>query len=283
MISHRILAFAIALAAAACGPNLPPDVATTTKTQSPEAAIRAAVAMPHRSEANRKRDVYRHPIETLSFFGLRPDMTVVEMFPGQGWYTEILAPLLAEKGKLIVTSVDPNGPQDKPGFKAAHDLQERFKAQPELFGKVQVTRIDAPDNFVLGPDGSADMVLTFRSVHDWVRDGVADKVFAAMFKVLKPGGTLGLVAHVSPNADPANVGKTGYLTEGYVIELAKKAGFTLAARSDVNANPKDTHDWPEGVWTLPPTYRLGDKNRDLYATIGESDRMTLRFVKPGKP
>ena len=283
MLFHRTLALAIALASAACGPNLPPDVATTTKTQSDEAAIRAAVAGPNRSEANRKRDVYRHPIETLSFFGLKPDMTVVEMFPGQGWYTEILAPLLADHGKLIVTSVDPNGPQDKPGFKAAHDLQERFKAQPELFGKVQVTRIDPPGNFALGPDGSADMVLTFRSVHDWVRDGVADKVFAAMFKVLKPGGTLGLVAHVSPNADPAQAGKTGYLTEGYVIELAKKAGFTLAARSDVNANPKDTHDWPEGVWTLPPTYRLGDKNRDLYAMIGESDRMTLRFVKPGKP
>ncbi len=283
MLSHRTLALAIALASAACGPNLPPDVATTTKTESPEAAIRAAAAMPHRSEANRKRDVYRHPIETLSFFGVKPDMTVIEMFPGQGWYTEILAPLLADHGKLIVTSVDPNGPQDKPGFKAAHDLQERFKAQPELFGKVQVARIDPPDNFVLGPDNSADMVLTFRSVHDWVRDGVADKVFAAMFKVLKPGGTLGLVAHASPNADPAKAGKTGYLQEGYVIELAKKAGFTLAARSDVNANPKDVHDWPEGVWTLPPTYRLGDKNRDLYATIGESDRMTLRFVKPGKP
>jgi predicted methyltransferase len=287
MLSHRTLAFAIALASAACGPNLPPDVATTTKVQSDEAAIRSAVAMPHRSEANRKRDVYRHPIETLSFFGLKPDMTVVEMFPGQGWYTEILAPLLADHGKLIVTTVDTSsytgGPQDKPGVKAAHDLQERFKAQPELFGKVQVTRIDPPNNFVLGPDNSADMVLTFRSVHDWVRDGVADKVFAAMFKVLKPGGTLGLVAHVSPNADAALAGKTGYLQEPYVIELAKKAGFTLAARSDVNANPKDTHDWPEGVWTLPPTYRLGDKNRDLYAMIGESDRMTLRFVKPGKP
>ncbi len=283
MILRPAVALAIALAAAACGPNLPPDVATTTKTESPEAAIRKAVAMPHRSEANRKRDVYRHPIETLAFFGLRPDMTVIEMQPGAGWYTEILAPLLAEKGKLVVTSVDPNGPQDKPGNKAAHDLQERFKAQPELFGKVQVTRVDPPDHFDLGPDGSADMVLTFRSVHDWVRDGIADKVFAAMYKVLKPGGTLGLVGHVSPNADAAAAGKTGYLQEGYVIELAKKAGFTLGARSDVNANPKDAHDWPEGVWTLPPTYRLGDKNRDLYATIGESDRMTLRFVKPAKP
>jgi len=280
---HRTLAFALTLATFSCGPSLPADVATTTKVQSDEAAIRTAVAMPHRSEANRKRDVYRHPVETLAFFGLKPDMTVVEMFPGQGWYTEILAPILAEHGKLIVTSLDPNGPQDKPGFKGAHDLQERFKAQPDIFGKVQTTRIDPPEHFELGPDGSADMVLTFRSVHDWVRDGVADKVFTAMFKVLKPGGVLGLTGHVSPNADPAQAGKTGYLQEGYVIELAKKAGFSLAGRSDVNANPKDAHNWPEGVWTLPPTYRLGDKNRDLYTTIGESDRMTLRFVKPGKP
>jgi predicted methyltransferase len=251
--------------------------------QSDEAAIRTAVAMPHRSEANRKRDVHRHPIETLAFFGLRPDMTVVEMYPGAGWYTEILAPMLADKGKLVVTSLDPNGPQDKPGFKGAHDLQERFKAQADIFGKVQTARIDPPNAWPLGPDNSADMVVTFRSVHDWVRDGFADKVFTAMFKVLKPGGILGMEAHRSPNADPALAGKTGYLTEAYVIDLAKKAGFTLAARSDVNANAKDVHDYPEGVWTLPPTLRLGDKNVDYYTTIGESDRMTLRFVKPGKP
>ncbi len=284
-MTPRTLALAIALASFACGPNLPPDVATTTKMESGKAAVTSAVAMPHRSEANRKRDVYRHPIETLSFFGLEPNMTVVEMWPGQGWYTEILAPVLAEHGKLVVTSLDPNGPQDKPGFKSAHDLQERFKAQPDLFGKVQVARIDPPDHFDLGPENSADMVLSFRSVHDWVRDGFADKVFAAMFKVLKPGGILGVEAHSNPSAsaDPVQAGKTGYLSEATVIDLAKKAGFTLAGRSDVNANAKDTHDWPEGVWTLPPTYRLGDKNRDLYATIGESDRMTLRFVKPGKP
>jgi predicted methyltransferase len=275
--------FVMALVLAACGPVLPPDVAKSTTMQSDEAAIRTAVAMPHRSEDNRKRDVYRHPIETLSFFGLAPNMTVVEMYPGGGWYTEILAPMLAEKGKLVVTSLDPNGPQDKPGFKGAHDLQERFKAQPDIFGKVQTARIDPPNAWDLGPDNSADMVVTFRSVHDWVRDGFADKVFTAMFKVLKPGGILGVEAHRAPNADPALAGKTGYLTEAYVIDLAKKAGFGLAARSDVNANAKDVHDYPEGVWTLPPTLRLGDKNRDYYTTIGESDRMTLRFVKPGKP
>ena len=269
----------------ACGESLPPDVATTTTMQSDEAAIRSSVAMPHRSEANRKRDVFRHPTETLAFFGVKPDMTVVEMYPGNGWYTEILAPLLRDHGKLVVTSLDPNGPQDKLGFKAAHDMQERFKAQPELFSKVQVARIDPPNSWELGPEGSADMVLTFRSIHDWVRDGFADKVIAAMYKVLKPGGVLGLVAHRSPNAssDPAAVGKSGYLSEPFVISIVEKAGFKLAGKSDVNANPKDVHDYPEGVWTLPPTLRLGEKNRDLYTTIGESDRMTLRFVKPGKP
>ncbi len=275
----HLLGALVAIGASACGQPIPADSAVTTKTQSDEAAIRAAVALPHRSEQNRKRDVYRHPVETLSFFGVRPNMTVVEMYPGGGWYTEILAPLLAEHGKLVVTSLDPNGPQDKPGFKGAHDLQERFQKQPELFGKVQTARIDPPDHFDLGPEASADAVLTFRNVHDWVRDGFADKVFAAMFRVLKHGGVLGLEAHRNPSADPAQVGKTGYLSEAYVIDLAKKAGFELAARSDVNANPKDNHDHPEGVWTLPPTLRLGDKDRDLYVTIGESDRMTLRFVK----
>jgi predicted methyltransferase len=274
---------AVALVILACGPNLPPDVATTTTLVSDEAAIRNTTAMPHRSEANKKRDAYRHPVETLSFFGLRADMTVVEMWPGGGWYTEILAPVLAERGKLVVTSLDPDGPQDKPGFKSAHDLRERFRAEPAVFGKVQTARNDPPATLSLGPDGSADMVLTFRSVHDWVRDGFADQVFAAMFKVLKPGGVLGLEAHRNAKADPALAGKTGYLSEDFVIALAKKAGFTLVARSDVNANAKDAHEWPEGVWTLPPTLRLGDKNRDLYLAIGESDRMTLKFVKPQKP
>lgn len=276
----------LALTVGACASTPPPAPATATNIApaSDESAIRAALATPARSEANRKRDVYRHPAETLAFFGLRKDMSVLEMWPGTGWYTEILAPMLAEHGKLIVTSVDPNGPQDKPAFKLAHELQERFHASPEIFGKVQTARIDPPDHFELGPEGSVDLVLTFRSTHDWVRDGYADKVYAAMYKVLKPGGTLGVVAHRgNADADPAIVGKTGYLSEAYVIALAQKAGFTLAARSDVNANPKDTRDHPEGVWTLPPTLRLGDKDRDKYIAIGESDRMTLEFTKPLAP
>lgn len=286
MKSIRMLPLLFVLA---CGESLPPDVATTTTMESPEAAIRTAAAMPHRTDANKKRDVYRHPVETLAFFGVKPDMTVVEMYPGGGWYTEILAPLLKERGKLIVTTIDASsytgGPSDKPGVKGAHDLAERFKAQPDIFGKVQTVLIEPPTSWNLGADGSADMVLTFRNIHDWVRDGFADKVIAAMYKVLKPGGVLGVEAHRSPNAssDPAVIGKSGYMTEAFVISIVEKAGFKLDGKSDVNANPKDAHDYPEGVWTLPPTLRLGDKNRDLYTTIGESDRMTLRFVKPGKP
>jgi predicted methyltransferase len=286
MISARFLPLLFVLA---CGDSLPPDVKTTTTMQSDEAAIRSAAATPFRTEANKKRDVYRHPVETLAFFGVKPDMNVVEMYPGGGWYTEILAPLLRERGKLTVTTIDTSsytgGPQDKPGVKGAHDLAERFKTQPDVFGKVTTTLIDPPNSWNLGPDGSADMVLTFRNIHDWVRDGFADKVIAAMYKVLKPGGVLGVEAHRSANAtsDPVAVGKSGYLSEAFVISIVEKAGFKLEGKSDVNANAKDVHQYPEGVWTLPPTLRLGDKNRDLYTTIGESDRMTLRFVKPGKP
>ncbi|HSQ62936.1 MAG TPA: methyltransferase domain-containing protein [Polyangiaceae bacterium] len=258
-----------------------PAAPTAPAASADDAAIHAAVSAAHRSEQNRARDVWRHPEQTLSFFGLRSDMTVLELWPGTGWYTEILAPMLAQRGKLIVTSVDPDGPQDKPAFRFARQLKERFEKSPELFGKVQTARIDPPEHLDFGPEGSVDLVLTFRSVHDWVRDGYADKVFAAMFKVLKPGGVLGVVAHRGgPDADPAVVGKTGYLSEAYVIGLAQKAGFTLAARSDVNANPKDDHNHPEGVWTLPPTLRLGDKDKDKYVAVGESDRMTLRFTKP---
>lgn len=285
-------AVALALSGAACGSTYTPSVTgpagTTSMPPAPKdngdtAAIKAAVAAKHRSEANRKRDVYRHPAETLGFFGLKSDATVLELWPGTGWYTEILAPMLAEKGKLIVTSVDPNGPQDKPAFKAAHDLAERFNAEPKIFGKVQVVRIDPPERLDFGTDASVDMVLTFRNTHDWVRDGIADKVYASIFKVLKPGGTLGVTAHRGkPDADPspAVVGKTGYLSEKFVIDLVEKAGFKLVAKSEINANPKDVKDYPEGVWTLPPTLRLGEKDKDKWLAIGESDRATLKFMKP---
>jgi predicted methyltransferase len=283
-----VLAFPVALAA--CGhepmPVAPFTPEPTAAVPGPERnAIARAVGLPHRSAQNRARDVYRHPVETLSFFGLRANMTVLELWPGNGWYTEILAPLLADGGKLIVTSLDPDGPQDKMGNRLAREFATRVQQEPWFFGKVQVSRIDPPAQMTFAPEGSVDLALIFRTTHDWVRDGYPEKAYAAIFRAVKPGGTLGVVAHrAAPGAsvDPKVVGKSGYLPEDYVIKLAEGAGFKLADRSEVNANPRDVRDYPEGVWTLPPSLRLKDQDREKYVAIGESDRMTLKFVKPAK-
>lgn len=277
---------ALPLAFAACTsappPAAPPAPAAPVAPAAERAAIQRAVALPHRA-GHRARDAQRHPVETLSFFGLKGNMTVLELWPGNGWYTEIVAPVVADGGKLIVTSLDPNG--DKPGNRFAHELLQRFDHEAWLFGKVQVSRIDPPAQMRVAPEGSVDLALVIRNTHDWVRDGYAPQVYAEIFRAVKPGGTLGVVAHrAKPGAsvDPKAVGKSGYLPEDYVIKLVEGAGFRLEARSEINANPKDAKDYPEGVWTLPPSYRLGDKDRARYAEIGESDRMTLRFVKPAK-
>ncbi len=253
-------------AAAAADPMTPTDPATTAK-------LKEVLAAPHRSEKNRARDIYRHPLETLSFFGLRDDMTVVELWPGGGWYTEILAPVLKDRGKLVVTGGDPAT------SKGAKEFRDRFGAKPELFGKIDYVVWSPPAKSELGPAGSADLVLTFRSVHGWIGGKSVDTVFKAVYDVLKPGGVFGVVEH---RARPGMDVKTGYVEEEAVIRIAAAAGFKLDERSEINANPKDTKDHPEGVWTLPPTLRLGDKDRDKYVAIGESDRMTLRFVKPGR-
>jgi predicted methyltransferase len=239
--------------------------------------LKAAIAGSHRPEKNRARDGFRHPAETLAFFGLRDDMTVIELWPGGGWYTEILGPVLKEKGKLVVTGGDPNGPPDAPATKRAKEYVDGLAKRADVLGKVELAVIAPPEKVELGPPASADLVMTFRNLHGWLNGKYADKVFAAAFAVLKPGGTFGLEEHRgNPGQDP----KTGYVEEAVAIKLAEAAGFKLAARSEVNANPKDTKDHPEGVWTLPPTYRLGDKDREKYTAIGESDRMTLKFVKP---
>lgn len=235
----------------------------------PADALKAAVAADHRSVGNVARDVYRHPYETLRFFGIKPTDTVVELSPGAGWYTEILAPYVREQGQLY----------------AAEGGSARFKAKMDsmaVYGKVKLSAFDpAKGVFDIAPPASADAVLTFRNVHNWMDAGRAQDVFNAAFKALKPGGTLGVEEHRLPAArtqDPK--ASTGYVHEATVIQLAEAAGFKLAARSEVNANPKDTADHPEGVWTLPPTYALKDKDRAKYQAIGESDRMTLKFVKP---
>jgi predicted methyltransferase len=244
-------------------------------------ALQQAVANPQRSEKNRARDQYRHPAETLAFFGIRPTDTVVEIWPGGGWYTEILAPYLAASGRLIAAA---------PAGKGAEGLAKRLDANPALFGKVE--RANFPT--VLGgtgvAPGTADAVLTFRNVHNWgmgylqpERTPYSEAAFAELFAMLKPGGVLGIEDHRLPEDASAEREKSsGYIKVSTVRAMAEKAGFQFVAASEVNANPKDTTDWPEGVWTLPPTLALGDTDRNKYTAIGESDRMTLKFVKPGR-
>lgn len=247
--------------------------ACVAASPAPSPELARAVAAPTRTPANVARDRYRHPAETLAFFGVKPTDTVVELIPGGGWYTEILAPYLAARGTYYAA-----GGWDK-GLNGVKALQSNDAA---TYGKVRLAAFPAAPGQAGVPDGSADVVLTFRNVHNLKMGGAAnaEKAFATMFRMLKPGGTLGVVDHRLPEArDAATEEKSGYLKESTVIGLAEKAGFKLAGKSEVNANPKDTADWPEGVWTLPPTYALKDVDRAKYAAIGESDRMTLKFVK----
>lgn len=254
---------------------------TVARAQDSEAVIRLAVAGTQRSAKAQARDAYRHPVETLSFFGLRPDMTVVELWPGGGWFTEILAPILADKGRLIVTNFDPNSPV-KDMATGAKIFNDMLAANPKVFGKVQVATITPPSQLRLGPDGSADMVLTFRNIHNWVSAGLDAQIYKAAFNVLKSGGVLGVEEHRAATGvtDGVKSAASGYMPEAYVIQKIEAAGFKFVSKSEINANPKDTKDYKGGVWTLPPTLTLGQENRSKYLLIGESDRMTLKFVKP---
>ncbi|ATE65003.1 class I SAM-dependent methyltransferase [Rhizorhabdus dicambivorans] len=247
-----------------------PVAAATAAKADP--AIEKAIADPRRSEANRARDQYRHPSETLAFFEVKPGQTVIEYSPGGGWYTEILAPALNGKGRYVAMT----------GVRGVANTQAMLDKNKAWFGATAISAFDpaAPSTF---PAGTADRVLTFRNVHNLIMagDAVAAKAFADFYAALKPGGILGVVDHRLPeDMDSAKEKKSGYIKRSTIIRLATAAGFKLAGESEVNANPKDTHDWPEGVWTLPPTYRLGDTDRAKYQAIGESDRLTLKFVKP---
>jgi len=246
--------------------------------------IETAMHGEHRSDNNKARNKYRHPVSTLAFFGLEADMTVLEIAPGGGWYTEILAPAMRDTGVYIAGSYDTElEGQPKYRYRQHNDLVSNIADQPKLYGKIKVASYSPPESRKLWVDNSVDMVLTFRSSHGWVRDGLIDDVYADFFKALKPGGTLGVVQHRAPVAgDPVEWAKKGYVPESRVIQAAEKAGFVLGAKSEINANPKDLKDHSEGVWRLPPTLSLGDKDREKYLEIGESDRMTLRFVKPEK-
>lgn len=248
-------------------------------------ALDEAIAGEHRSAENKARDQYRHPKETLEFFGFRPDMTVVEIWPGNGWYTEILAPALKEKGKLLAAqySVNPKASYQRRYF---GEFLSKLGSNPKVYGDVEITHFYFPYQMRLGPAESADLVVTFRNAHNWVTGQGADAhfgpmAFQAIFDVLKPGGVLGLVDHRwgDPQNEDPQAGN-GYISEQRIIEYATAAGFKLAAKSEINANPKDTRDHPQGVWTLPPTLATGDESPEKYLAIGESDRMTLKFVKP---
>lgn len=240
----------------------------------------------HRSSENARRDAARHPVETLAFFGLEPDMTVVEIWPGAGWYTEILAPILRERGRLYAAHF--NADSSSAYYRDSRAaFAAKLAAAPAIYDRVIVTAFNPPEHVDIAPPGSADLVLTFRNVHNWYMRGGGDArvvhAFEAMYRALKPGGVLGVVDHRLPADRPiADQEDSGYLREDYVIAMAQRAGFVLAGQSPINANPKDTADHPKGVWTLPPTLRLGDVDRDKYQAIGESDRMTLKFVKPSK-
>ncbi len=246
--------------------------------------LAAAIASPARTAKFVARDVYRHPLQTLQFFAVRPNQTVVEIWPGRGWYMEILAPYLHDRGKYYAAIEAPDvAGAPKEAKENAAFLRKRIADDPARFGKVIVTELHPPQLTEICPPGTADVVLTFRNVHNWIEAGTQQEQFDAFFKALKPGGVLGVVEHRGkPGSSLEEMHKSGYVDEAYVKKLAATAGFRFDQESAINDNPKDTKDYPEGVWTLPPTLALGDKDREKYLAIGESDRMTLRFLKPGR-
>jgi len=255
------------------------------------ARIEEAMLGAHRSEANIARNRYRHPVGTLTFLGLQDGMTVLEIWPGSGWYSEVLAPVIRNHGQYVVASFDPDvAGQPEYRYGLHKQLLEKFAANPELYDQVAVIPFSPPASASLGEADSFDLVLTFRNTHGWINDGIAEQIFAEFARVLKPGGILGVVQHrAAKGTDPKVTAKNGYVSEDGVIALAKSAGLYLEARSEVNANPSDTKDYAEGVWTLPPGLRLCQKVTEAAAkesceapwrAIGESDRMTLRFRKP---
>jgi len=252
----------------------PPALASTVTAEQFSKVLSGAWRTPE----NRARDQYRHPQQTLQFFGLRPNQTLIEITPGNGWYSELLAPLLRDEGHYIAAVQTPaSGDYYR---KAADSLKQKFAADPARYGKAQIIEYN-PQAPGFGKPASADTVLTFRNVHNWVMADDAPAMFKAFYAVLKPGGTLGVVDHrAKEGASLEAIKQSGYLPTAYVIKLATDAGFTLTDESEINANPADTKDYPQGVWTLPPSLRLGEQDRARYLAIGESDRMTLRFIKP---
>jgi predicted methyltransferase len=244
---------------------------------SPDAALVSAVGSTARSPAAVARDGARHPVEELTFFGLAPAMTVVELWPGGGYWTDILGPYLAPKGRYYIVLPDQGNAEESASVKRLH---AHIAEEKDRLGTLHETTLGA-GHYDIAPPGSADLVLTFRNLHNWMTDGYADEALAAAFKALKPGGILGIEEHRGRNDKPQDPkAKDGYVRQDYTIALAKKAGFEYVGASEVNANPRDTKDWVDGVWTLPPTLSQGEKDRARYVAIGEADNFVLKFRKP---
>jgi predicted methyltransferase len=283
LLSRRGLVLG-AVALSACRPG-----AGKSKASGPPVTLDEAVAGSWRLPADRARDPWRHPKESLAFWGLKPGQTVVEFWPGAGWYTDIIAPFLAAThGKFYAAGLQLTDPADVPAREVVEAYRRRLTDNPKLYGAVQITAF-GPTSGPVAPAGSADLVLFLRNLHNWMAAGIAEKAFRDAFQALKPGGVLGIEEHrADAGGVPDVMAASGYVQQAYVMQLAKEAGFVLATSSEINANPKDTKDHPFGVWTLPPIRRSSprgeppnpDFDRARYDAIGESDRMTLRFVKP---
>ncbi len=275
-------AWAAAATLTACALQVRMGEAVVYEPKPSTLSLEQAVAGDWRSERFVARDVYRHPVQVLRFFRVKPEHAVVEVWPGGGYWTEILAPYLRGRGQYTAAHFvvsDPNAPDWRRAM--VQRFVDKLRADPRRYGEVKVTEVGLPDRWQMTEPESADRVLTFRNVHNWIKGGYAERMFEAFYAALKPGGELGVVEHrAAPGTSLQRMIDSGYVTERYVIELAHAAGFRLLERSEINANPRDSRDHPAGVWTLPPTLRLGEVDREKYLAIGESDRMSLRFVKP---
>jgi len=281
-LTFTSIATALMLALSACstnGPTASPQAARLSTADA--AALDAAVAGPQRSDKARARDVYRHPKQTLQFFGIQPTQTVLEIAPGGGWYTDILGPYLRAQGHLVEAQYLSTRPEMADEDKATDvAFRKKIAAAPGVYGNVEIGTLHAGQFAGFDAQQRFDYVLTFRNIHNWLKDGQLDANLRAFYAALKPGGVLGVEEHrAAPGTSIQQMIDTGYMTEAFVIERAQAVGFVLDARSEINANPRDTKDYPHGVWSLPPTYEGGDADRARFAAIGESDRMTLRFVK----
>ncbi len=274
-MTNRLISRAALLCAAAF-------MITTTSADCISTSLEKYTTADHRAEGHASRNDQRNPVETLKFFGITPSMTVVEISPGgSGWYTEILAPFLRDSGTLYLGSYDPDSDSDY-AQRNHKKFGEKLTAKPGVYDQVKLNVFDPSGKMEAAPEGVADLVLTFRNTHGWVRDGHGQAAFDNMFSYLKAGGILGVVQHRGNEGEEYD-GSTGYLNESAVIAMAEKAGFVLLDKSELNANPRDTKNHPSGVWSLPPVLRLPDDKKDMKPVLeamGESDRMTLKFMRP---